>query len=80
MQQFVCIKKCYPNRLCKVGDIVGAEVRDLAPLCFIEKTDATEGVGGAADESPKVFSNADIVKAKRNKTIAGEKKSTRKKV
>lgn len=80
MKQFVCIKKCYPNRLCKVGDIVGAEVADLAPLCFTEKTDATVDIGEVADESPKVFSNADIVKAKQNKTIAGEKKATRKKV
>lgn len=83
MKRYVCIAECFPGRFVRVGEIVGEQLVAHAPAkCFKEitstepeavKSEIEEKTGVPQDESPKVFSNADIVKAKRTRKIAGSK-------
>ena len=83
MKQYVCIAECFPGRFIRVGEIVDERlVAHAPPKCFKEitatkpeavKKEVEEKTGVPQDESPKVFSNADIVKAKGTRKIAGSK-------
>lgn len=83
MKQYVCIAECFPGRFVRVGEIVSEELVAHAPAkCFKELTatepeavrdEIAEKTGVPKDEAPKAFSNADIVKAKGTRKIAGSK-------
>lgn len=84
MKQYVCVAECYAEQLYHVGDVVDERVLEVAPAkCFSELT-ATEGeeardeiaekTGLApSDVKPEMYSNADIVEAKKSRKIAGNK-------
>lgn len=78
--KYVCTKECYANRLCRLGDIVGAEVYNLAPTCFTKlkstrKADIKEEVNDIieSEESPKKMSNYEIL-VSRKANVNGMKK------
>lgn len=78
--KYVCTKECYANRLCRVGDMVGAETYSLAPSCFTKlkstrKADIKEEIKEIVDgeeESPKQMSNYEIL-VSRKTNVAGMK-------
>lgn len=75
--KFVCTCECYPHKLCRVGDVVGAETASLAPACFhrlksVKEADMKEEIRGILDNDydnnePVQMSNYELLKSRKVK-------------
>ncbi len=86
MKQYVCVADCYAGQLYRVGDVADERVLEVAPAkCFAELTatgaeavrdEIAEKTGIApSDVKPEMYSNADMVEAKKRRKIAGNKET-----
>ncbi len=84
MKQYICVAECYAEQLYHVGDVVDERVLETAPAkCFSElqateaeavRDEIAEKTGiSPSDVKPEMYSNADIVEAKKKRPIAGNK-------
>lgn len=77
--KYICVKECYAGRLCRIGDIVGAEVQTLAPSCFTKAKrpsaiqEEAKAIINGDDEEPVQMSNYEMLMS-RKANVNGMKK------
>ena len=69
MANYGCTRNCYPERYCRIGDIVDDKVASVIPSCFRKlkarttrqaKNEIEELGLGAEDETPQISANKDL--------------------